>query len=1105
MPTSAMPPSVRVFGPPRLISAAGEVELGRRRERNVLGMLVAAHGRPVSADRLVVEVWGEEAPRQALASLQVAVSRLRRILEPERSPRAPATVLRSSAAGYSIALPLMSVDVWEFEAMVVRAAAGTTPAERREAAEAAIELWRAAPYAGCDAESVVREAERLDELFVTVREVGARALLDLGEPAAAVTALEPLLADHPYRERLWAAHALALYRTARQSDALDSLRVLRERLADDLGIDPTSEVRDLEAAILNQDPSLSAPAAASTPSPEPTPRVGRTPTTGFVGRAAALTTVHALLHDALARSHAEFVVVSGEPGIGKTRFVEQVATLEPDALVVLGRSHPDFAPALWPWLPVLRGLWERSPAAADAEVVEPVLADVPRETDPSQGSALRLFDAVARLLTRSAGDQPLVLVLEDLHWADVTSLRLLAHVAAAELAVPLLVVGTMRTGEVASSEALVTTLADLARAGAARIRLEGLAPDEVTELLTDTLGPHDERLDTVVADVTAGNAFFVLEYARLVQGRPDLVHLPVEELPVPDGVRDVLRQRLARLPDAARGLLATAAVAGRIEPELLAGLTGVTVDRTLDLLDLALASGLLAETAGGYQFAHTLTREALAGDLTAARRLRLHDQVSRELETRYGDAPDVVAEVAHHADLAASLGPEAAARAASALVAAARVAQARQAHDEALELWQRAAARASGADAGVRRVEALTGSAYCMIRLARAPEARTAVIEAVSIARAAGRWDLVADAAAMLNRRGVWAWREPGSSDPAFLETLHEALDHVDDVRRARLLAVLQSEHYFAWNAGVADDLGERALAVARASGDEAVLVEVLLAYVVAHSGPGTSADRLAAVEELRSHALSGEVAAFTEFTYARTLYERGRVEEADAAAARCAAAIARLRHTGVDVPLAWWFLSRARESEDPDLIRSALTRLDELLGGGAVTAAGIDAIYRWRTRDPAAPVDPSLLDSLRRTGAGQRAVVALDLLEAGDPATAVDLLGDPTPPGASDYSVLAERCLRIAVLAGAGVTAGLADAVAAMAPYSGDVVTFGAVDHLGVVDHFLAVGTAALGDRERAERYCAAALEQLDRLGNRPWRRRAEALAAQLRQAATG
>ena len=1101
--------SVRAFGPLTLVRGEAVAELVRRRERNVLATLLAAKGRPVSADRLVVEVWGEEAPPRALASLQVAVSQLRTMLEPDRQPHAPARVLLSTAAGYAMRLPDDAVDVWQFETLADQVEAATDLGERVRLSRDALALWSADPFAACETESVDREVTRLAEKRVTVCEIGARAQLDVGEPEAAVASLDLLLPSHPYRERLWSLYALGLYRTARQTDALECLRMLRSRLADDLGIDPSAEVTALERAILNQDPSLLdvAPVATVAPSgPDRTPPAGRQPAPAagqtLVGREIGSGALAASVEQARASGRRGFAIVSGEPGIGKSFLVERLATGWQEVDVVIGRCHPDFAPALWPWLPVLRTLWSQAPDARDRSVMEPVLSETPQEVETAAGGLLRLFDAVERLLARAAAERPLVVVLEDIHWADVTSLRLLAHLATGEADEqgPVLVVLTLRTSDAPPSNALVATMADLARAGAARIRLEGLDAAGVGELLGVVLGPHDGCIDAVVAEVTGGNPFFVTEYARLLQGLPDLGTVDPTTLPVPEGVRDVLRQRLVRLPEDARRLLTTAAVAGRVDPELLSALTAIPLDDVLDLLDLALASGILADRGHGYAFAHALTRETLAGELSAARRLRLHDRISRTLEDRYGDVPDVLTEIAHHAGVAASLGPEAAARAATAQARAAHVAQARQAYDEALTLWQQAADRATGLGDDLRRYEALCGAAHSLLRLARAPEARDAVVEAVQIAHRSLGWDLVADAVAILNRAGVWVWREQGTRDDAFLAVLHEAITHVDDPRRARLMAVLQVEHYSAWERETAERLGEQSLEVARSTGDEALLLEVLLANVVASSGPGTAPVRLGRVEEIRRHDLRGEIAVFVEFIHARTLYECVRVDEADAAAARCAAAVADLRHTGVEVPLAWWFYARARDTEDATLLQQARGTLERLHRGRAISGAGLELLYQLRMADAATPVDPALVEALRAAGPGMRALGAEELVERGDLDGAVDLLGEPSPPGASDYSTLAERCLRVAVLAAAGQPEGIEAAMAGIEEYRGDVVTYGAVELLGAVDHFLALGAAALGDRPRAERHCAAALDLLTRLGSRRWLRRAEALATELR-----
>ena len=239
----------------------GEVRtLTRRRESNLLALLVAAQGRPVSTDRILVELWGADSLASGPASVQVAVSRLRTWLDPERSG---ARLIARSPAGYSLAVSRDDVDVWAFEDLVEQSLAAPTPVERLVLATQASDLWQGEPYAACDGDSVRAEAVRLEELLVTVHETRAEALLALGQPAPVVRLLGPAVEAHPYREQLWALLARAQYASARQADALATLARLRTRLAEDLGVDPSPCIRAMEQRILAQDPGLVVPTQAA--------------------------------------------------------------------------------------------------------------------------------------------------------------------------------------------------------------------------------------------------------------------------------------------------------------------------------------------------------------------------------------------------------------------------------------------------------------------------------------------------------------------------------------------------------------------------------------------------------------------------------------------------------------------------------------------------------------------------------------------------------------------------------------------------------------------------------------------------------------------------
>ncbi|MET7704157.1 BTAD domain-containing putative transcriptional regulator [Streptomyces sp. NPDC005485] len=248
-----------VLGPVVAESAAGMLALKGPRHRAVRARLIVARRRVVPVSRLVEDLW-DEAPPGAVGAVQTFVAALRRVLEPERLPRAPARLLVTEGPGYALHAEPEAVDAWRFEA-VVRAAVTSRPARALEQLQEALELWRGPAYAEFVREDWCRaERSRLAELRLQAEERRAEARLALGRPDEAVPDLDAHLADHPWREDAWRLLALALYRTGRQGDALAVLRRARATLVDQLGVDPGPPLRRLEADILAQDPRLDLPA-----------------------------------------------------------------------------------------------------------------------------------------------------------------------------------------------------------------------------------------------------------------------------------------------------------------------------------------------------------------------------------------------------------------------------------------------------------------------------------------------------------------------------------------------------------------------------------------------------------------------------------------------------------------------------------------------------------------------------------------------------------------------------------------------------------------------------------------------------------------------------
>ncbi|NUT32543.1 MAG: AAA family ATPase, partial [Hamadaea sp.] len=640
---------VNVLGPLRVHVVDQQVDAGAPRQRAVLARLVCAAGEVVPADRLLDDLWEGEPPPKALGTLQVYVSNLRRVLEPDRTARTPATVLVSTAPGYALRLARADVDAWRFEDLVTALAEADADPIRLEAlADEALGLWAGPAYAEVADEAWAQpEVARLAELRAIAVELRADAVLRQGQAARIVPDLDRHVRAHPLREEAVRLLTLALYRSGRQADALAVLRRARDHLADELGVDPGPALRAMESDILRQAAHLDQPAPRpeqhAVPASRPTdPAAGGTQSYQLVGRRAERERLAA----AAARAHAEgcqIVWISGEPGAGKTALAEACAA-DLGWPVAWGRCpEVDGAPPAWPWSEVLGTLTAiRRP---EAELAAPLARLLHRDAtvDADAGGQFWLARAVGDYLTAAAGDGPLMIILDDVHRADEETLQILRQVAGQLRDAPVLLLAAYRSDE--APDVLGATWAALAGARSETVELTGLAAQDAADLLRRDSGVDlGDEAAAALAVRTGGNPLFLRETARLIAAEG----ADAATAAVPAGVRNVLRRRIGRLPAKAQTVLRHAAVLGRdADVDLLLEVAGAEEDVVLDALEAAVLTGLLTEPAPGrVRFAHALVLDTLYQDTPLLRRTRLHAKVLATLErTRPAD----VAALARHA------------------------------------------------------------------------------------------------------------------------------------------------------------------------------------------------------------------------------------------------------------------------------------------------------------------------------------------------------------------------------------------------------------------------------------------------------------------------
>ncbi|GAA0396335.1 ATPase AAA [Acrocarpospora corrugata] len=1061
-----------VLGPFSVRVDGRSIDVGGPRPRLLLARLLVARGATVSVDALLDGLYDGEPPPRALGTLHSYISNLRRLLEPGRAPRTPSAMLINRPPGY--ALGPHWLDAEEFVRL-----------SGQGKHDDALKLWRGTPYEEFADVSWLRpEIERLEQAQLTVREQRLAAL----EPAPDMVAeLEGLARAHPLRESLWQTLARALYRLGRQADALDALRAARRHLAEELGLDPGPGIQRLEAMILEQDPALGDAVFVGGPEPEPAARL-------TVGRAAHLDRLAEVAADVSA-GQTRMVVVSGEPGIGKTWLAAEFARGRQAQgwLVAWGHCHEmSGAPPLWPWRQIVGELAEHAPPNhADALGLLTDDQDERNRTGHRDGEAgearFRLHRAVADYFASVSAARPLLLLLDDLQWADAASLGLLADLAKLQRG-RVAVVITVRSGE--GTPAMYDALGMVGRSQALRLPLAGLDAASVGELS----GLDPERA-SALAERTGGNPLFIRETLRLAEDQGLARALGT----VPEGLADVLRQRIRRLPEAYRTVLEAAAVAGdATDPLLLAEVLAETnpsaEEATEMLVGEAVAAAQGARLLGDdHAFAHGLIRETCYADLSARRRTALHLAVLHGLERR--PAADLTAMAAH----ALAAGPIGAAPAVELCAAAAGQAAGRHAYEDAVMWWRRAAdthGRLPGADPA-RHVELLLGLVRAQLDAGDGFAARATRNEAVFAADRTGGDALAARALTSLDAPGLWKFYTYGDMEVHSVERIESVLDRLpgdDSELRCRLLGCLGMERYDGSADPRCDLATAEALAMARrlvaGGADKRLLAITLNARYLGVQLPERMRELDSIGDELVELGLPG-FELLGRLIQERTRLELYDVRGADEAAHRAGRLVERL-----DLP---W-------PRFQHLIYSGARRLMEGDRAGAEEAytAAAEAGERlnlWHTEATLAaglicaqlhngePVeDEELIARFSPFPAHRQVIRAVSASYRGDTETLAAIRREGWRPLPRDFTELATTCLSGLAMQAAGDVAGSRHVYQRLLPYE-DRLAFGAGTFpAGPVGYYLGLLAADPGARRA---HLDAAAERCERAGLTWWARR--------------
>ena len=635
-----------ILGPFEVADDQGRVlALGGFKQRSVLAILLLRAGQVVSTDELIDEVWGERPPTTAAKTVQVYVSSLRKVLGDG--------VLITRARGYVLEVGDGEVDADRFRVLAAEGARALRAGELRSGADRlreALGLWRGAPLAEFTYERFAQSAiSRLEEGRLAALEERIDVDLALGEHRGLIGELEVLVREHPLQERLRGQLMLALYRAGRQADALAVYRELSGLLRDELGLEPSKALQDLERSILQHDASLGPPAGERSGRPLARAASGRGRVSepgagGLVEREGELAAIGGLVDAALAGS-GRLLVVDGAAGVGKTRLLEEASRAAGEAGMDVVRARGVALEDRFAF-GVVRQLFERVLAAASAAARAELLSGAAglaggllgfaapdeRPRPPAEVS-FAMLHGLYWLCFNLAARKPLFIVVDDAHWADAPSLRFVSFLATRLEGLRVVLALALRSGEYGGAAEVLDAIRD--DAGARLFRLAQLSERACRRLVSDAYRRAPAReFSRACFEVTGGNPFYL---RALVDGLradgiwPDAESAEMVRGQVPDAVVRSLVLRLSRLPTAASALARAVVVLGAdTELRHAAELARLEPRDAAKAADLLAGAGILAP-GRPLRFVHPLVEAALHDELPAGERDLMHSEAARLL------------------------------------------------------------------------------------------------------------------------------------------------------------------------------------------------------------------------------------------------------------------------------------------------------------------------------------------------------------------------------------------------------------------------------------------------------------------------------------------